>query len=53
VYKHEASGALVLLPVMPDDEEAQAWHVVGIRMTLENFGVAAPAEFDSRLQKAS
>jgi hypothetical protein len=52
VYKHEASGAMFLLPVTPDDEEVQAWHLVGIRMTLDNFGVAAPAEFDSRLQKA-
>lgn len=52
VYKHEASGAGFLLPVTPDDEEVQAWHIVGIRMTLDNFSVAPPAEFDRRLHEA-
>jgi hypothetical protein len=53
LYKHAGSGALIVLPVLPDQEEVLPRHLVGVRMTLEAFGVADPPEFASRLQKAS
>lgn len=52
VYKHEPSGALIFLPVVDFSREPQPMHLVGIRVTLESYGVAAGAEFDRRLATA-
>src|SRR5262249_4863690 len=49
VYAHLASGAMFFLPLVLLTDHAQPWHVVGVRMTLDNFGIAPPAEFDRRL----
>jgi hypothetical protein len=53
VYKHAESGALIVLPIFPDHDEVLPRHLVGVRMTLEAFGIADPLEFASQLQKAS
>jgi len=52
-YKHEASGAIVLLPDYPDSKEASPVHVAVVRSTLDDFGFAAPEDFAAMLQKAS
>jgi len=53
VYRHETTGALIVLPILPDQEVVLPRHLVGVRMTLDGFGIADPLEFASRLQKAS
>jgi hypothetical protein len=52
VYKHAGTGAALVLPVLPDRHEVLPHHLVGVRMTLEAFGVADPLELASRLQQA-
>lgn len=53
VYQHDPSGAFILLPVLPADMEVQAWHLAGVRMKLDLFGVADPFDFDRRVQQAA
>jgi hypothetical protein len=53
LYTHEKTGAPIVLPVLPDQDEVLPRHLMGVRMTLEAFGIADPPEFASRLQKAS
>ena len=52
VYTHPGTGALLIIPILPDGEPVREHHLVGTRMTLEAFGIADPPEFASRLQKA-
>lgn len=53
VYRHTETGALIVLPILPDQDEVLPRHLVGARMILDGFGIADPLEFDSKLQKAS
>jgi hypothetical protein len=53
LYRHARSGALIVLPALPEHDEVLPRHLVGVRMTLDAFGIADPPEFASRLQKAS
>lgn len=53
VYKHELTGALIVLPVMPRNKVAIGAHLVGVRSTLDDFGIATPKEFEEILQKAT
>jgi hypothetical protein len=53
VYRHAETGALIVLPILPDADPVLPRHLVGARMTLDGFGIADPLEFASRLQKAS
>jgi len=50
-YDHE-SGAVILLPAYPADDHVLEYHLVMVRVTLENFGVADPAAFDAKLKRA-
>jgi hypothetical protein len=50
VYRHAASGALLILPTYPDRDIVLQHYLVGARMTLDAFGGAEPLEFTSRLQ---
>lgn len=49
IYEHE-SGALVLLPVFPDSDIVLARHLVAVRGTLTQFGIASLEDFSTRLQ---
>ena len=53
VYRHEPTGAVVALPLFADNEAVIAGHLVGVRMTLDAFGIADPTQFAKDLQKAS
>jgi hypothetical protein len=53
VYEHAATGALIVFPVLPDEQTVFPHHLAAVRGTLDKFGIAAPLEFDARLQKAS
>jgi hypothetical protein len=51
-YKHKETGASIILPLFPDDDFVLDYHMVAVRGTLDNFGVADPSVFDAKLQKA-
>jgi len=53
VYRHEATGAVIILPLLPDGQVVRPHHLVSVRMTLDAFGVADPLDFNAKLQKAS
>jgi hypothetical protein len=53
VYKHEASGALVILPIRKDHENVAPHHLVGTRMILDAFGIMDPPEFTEHFPIAS
>jgi len=51
-YDHKQTGALIVLPLLPAEDRVYDYHLVGVRGTLDNFGVADPTVFDAKLQKA-
>jgi hypothetical protein len=53
LYEHKATGALIVLPVMREEEEVQPRHRLAVRSLLDAYGVTDPFDFDTRLQKAS
>ena len=53
VYKHTASGAMILLPKYPDAGRVYEHHLLYTQGTLDGFGIASEQEFASRLLKAS
>jgi hypothetical protein len=53
VYKNEETGAIVALPPVPEDKEVAPHHLLAVRSILEAYGLANPADFDKKLQKAS
>ena len=48
VYRHETSGALVILPDLDDTDPIPQRHMVGTRMILDAYGIMEPPEFASR-----
>jgi len=48
-YEHAQSGALILLPAYPEDDMVLEYHLVMVRVMLENFGIADPTTFDAKL----
>jgi hypothetical protein len=52
VYQHKASGAIILLPDVTDDEKVFEYHLVAARVEADNFGIAEPKVFDAKLRKA-
>jgi hypothetical protein len=53
VYQHDQSGALIVLPVLPEGEVVLPHHLITVQATLDDSGLATPAEFADRLQQAS
>jgi hypothetical protein len=51
-YEHAQSGAIILLPAYPEDDKVLEYHLLMVRVTLDNFGIADSTAFDARLQKA-
>ena len=53
VYKEEATGALVALPLLPPDKEVLPRHLLAVRSILQAYGIADATDFATKLQKAS
>lgn len=53
VYNHPETGALLVYPSVPEDHSVYPHHLLGVRATLDTFGIASEREFSSRLLKAS
>jgi hypothetical protein len=52
VYEHAQSGALIFLPTFHEDDRVLDYHLVGVRTTLDGFGIADPTALAAKLQKA-
>lgn len=52
IYQHQQTGALVMLPTYPDDEKVFEYHMITVRVELDNFGIADPTTFAAKVQKA-
>ena len=42
VYEHADTGAMVAFPVLPDRAKVLPHHLVAVRGTLDQFGIASP-----------
>jgi hypothetical protein len=51
-YEHKETGASIKLPLFPKDDYVLDYHMIMVRGTLDDFGVANPTVFDAKLQKA-
>ena len=52
VYEHKHSGALFMLPASPESDGVLDYHLLGVRTSLDVYGIAAPSEFAAKLKKA-
>lgn len=53
IYQHEATGALIKIPHVADTDKVYEYHMVAARVELDNFGIADPTTFATKLHKAS
>ena len=53
VYRHEGTGALVVLPELPLDDPVLPRHLVAVQSILQAYGIADPMDFATQLHKAS
>ena len=53
VYRHETTGALVILPDKNNGDLIPQRHIIGTRMILDAYGILPPTEFATRFQHAS
>jgi hypothetical protein len=53
VYLHEGTGALVMFPAFPDSHEVLPRHLLLVRTTLDNYGIAVPIDLAAKLQRVS
>lgn len=53
VYFENKTGALIALPLLPDNMEVLPRHLLMVRTVLQNYGIAEPTAFAQDLQKAS
>jgi hypothetical protein len=51
-YEHKKTGALILLPPYSPSDRLLEHHLVSVRAELDHFGIADPATFAAKLQKA-
>lgn len=51
IFEHARTGALVMLPALPETEKAYEHHLIAARLELDNFGIADPTTFDLKLRK--
>jgi hypothetical protein len=53
VYLEEQTGALIALPLFPQDKEVLPRHLLAVRSILDAYGMADPTEDPAKRQKAS
>jgi hypothetical protein len=52
-YEHPETGAIVSLPLLPEDEPVFPNHLAAVQGTLKMFGIADPLDFAAQLQTVS
>ncbi len=53
VYTYPGTEALLTVPIMPDEEPAHNFHILGGRLALSAAGLGSADEFTARLLQAS
>lgn len=51
-YEHKETGAFLTVPPLPEGDRVLEHHLVTVKVTLEEFGIADPKVFDAKLRKA-
>ncbi len=51
-YEHKETGAFITVPPLADSDRVMEHHLVTVRVTLDEFGIADPTTFAARLQRA-
>ena len=51
-YEPKEAGTWITLPPFPESDKVLDYHLVAVRTTLDNFGIADPTAFAAELQKA-
>lgn len=51
-YEHKETGAMVSVPPFPETDFVMKHHLVTAQVMLDQFGIADPTVFASKLQKA-
>jgi hypothetical protein len=52
VYEHETTGAMFVFPAFPKTDGVPDYHLLGVRTSLDLYGIADPTEFAAKLKKA-
>jgi hypothetical protein len=52
VYEHKHTTAMFIFPAVPESHSVLDYHLLGVRTSLDLYGIADPAEFAARLKKA-
>src|SRR5438552_655585 len=52
IYEHQKTGALIMLPAVPERDKVYEHHLAAARSELETFGIADPTTFAAKLRKA-
>jgi hypothetical protein len=50
-YNHKATGAVIQLPLFPEEDCVFDYHLAHVRTMLDGFGIADPSLFESKLKK--
>ena len=53
VYLHKETGASIVIPDFPADDEVLPRHLLAVQAVLNAFGIAPPPEFLAKLPRAS
>jgi hypothetical protein len=53
IYRHEATGAIVVFPEQPPGDPVLPRHLLAVRSVLQAYCIADPAVLATELQKAS
>lgn len=52
VYEHQQSGAAIILPAFSETDKVLEYHLVAVRVMLDNYGIADSATLDAKLHQA-
>ena len=52
VYEHKPTGAAFVLPAFPLSDRVLDYHLIGVRTSLDLYGIADPRQFAAKLKKA-
>jgi hypothetical protein len=53
VYLHKETGASIVLPDFPADDDVLPRHLLAVQAVLDAYGIASPLEFLGKLPRAS
>jgi hypothetical protein len=51
-YEHKPTGAAFIFPACPLSDRVVDYHLLGVRTSLDLYGIADPATFNAKVKKA-